>query len=52
MKNAWAIGDYRDNERYHHITSYPLMKPRRRSKSGDSVVGSSFDDPQASVSFE
>jgi hypothetical protein len=27
-----AIGDHRENERYHHLTSYLLMEPRRRSK--------------------
>ena len=26
------IGDHRENERYHHLTSYPLMEPRRQSK--------------------
>jgi len=27
-----AIGDHRENEHYHHFTSYPLMEPRRQSK--------------------
>jgi hypothetical protein len=41
-----AIGDYRENERYHHLTSYPLMEPPEAVQAADSVVGPSFDDPQ------
>jgi hypothetical protein len=26
------IVDHRENERYHHFTSHPLMEPRRQSK--------------------
>ena len=36
-----AIGDRRENERYHHLASYPLMEA-----AADSVLGLNFDDPQ------
>jgi hypothetical protein len=41
-----AIGDHRENERYHHRTSYPLLKPGDAPSLAGSVAGSSFDEPQ------
>jgi hypothetical protein len=41
-----AIGDHRENERYHHLTSYPLMQRPEALQAADSEIGPSFDDLQ------
>jgi hypothetical protein len=40
-----AIGDHRENEHYHHLTSYPL-RPAGDASICCFLVGPSFDDPQ------
>ena len=44
MKNAAALGEHREHERYHHLSSHSLTQTPAPLQAANSLGGPTFDD--------